>query len=377
MTARQSIVLLIRSLQYGGAEKQITVLANGLARSGHTVSLLVFYAGGPLFDRVSSQVTVRCLQKRHRWHVIGFLGNFFSVLSEMSPDVLYSFLPEANILACLARLRFPRLRVVWGVRTSDLDLMHYGWPTRFSDWLERQFSHWPNLIISNSEAGRHYAMSRGFPDTDRFIVIPNGIDTELFRPNAVSREMVRREWGLLPQETLIGIVGRMDPIKDHSIFLEAAAKLARCRERLRFVSVGTGPTDYAALLKEKAQRLGLAERLIWVGPRGDMPAVYSALDLLVSSSFTESFSNVLGEAMACGIPCVATDVGDAREILGELGAVVPRSDPEALATAMKRMLERAAVEAGSLSARLRQQIVENYSVESLVQRTRAALETIR
>jgi glycosyltransferase involved in cell wall biosynthesis len=114
----------------------------------------------------------------------------------------------------------------------------------------------------------------------------------------------------LPDETLVGIVARLDPMKDYPNFLGAAAKVARREHAVRFVSVGAGPEDCAAVLREQARWLGLDKRMIWAGPRGDLPAVYNALDLLVSSSaFGEGFSNVLGEAMSCGVPCVATDVG--------------------------------------------------------------------
>jgi glycosyltransferase involved in cell wall biosynthesis len=363
-------------LNYGGAEMQVTILANGLARSGHAVSVLVFYPNGPLRERLSPDVTVRCLGKHGRWDVIGFLRGLFRVLDEEQPDVLYTFLPVANLLACLTRLRSPKLKLVWGVRASDVDLARYDWVSRLTYWLERGFSHCPSLIIANSEAGRRYAVSRGFPDNDRFIVIPNGIDVEHFRPDAKLRGAVRAEWGVLPHETLVGIVARLDPMKDYPSFLEAAAKLARRERGLRFVSVGAGPEDYAAVLQEQARALGLEERMIWAGPRSDLPAVYNALDLLVSSSVSEGFSNVLGEAMACGLPCVATDVGDAREILGDSDTVVPPCNPEALVAGIVALLERLRMERASLGTRLRQRIAENFSVEMLVQRTKAALETM-
>jgi glycosyltransferase involved in cell wall biosynthesis len=117
--------------------------------------------------------------------------------------------------------------------------------------------------------------------------------------------------------------------------------------------------------------------MIWAGPRADLPAVHNALDLLVSSSaFGEGFSNALGEAMACGVPCVATDVGDAREILGDGGIVVPPRAPEALAAGMIVLLDRLSFERASLSAGVRRRISENFSVETLVRRTKAALEAI-
>jgi glycosyltransferase involved in cell wall biosynthesis len=356
---------------------QVTTLANGLARSGHAVSLLVFYPNGALRERLSPGVKVRYLEKRGRWDVIGFLRSLFRILDEERPDVLYAFLPVANLLACLLRLRSAKFKVTWGVRASDVDLGHYDWLSRLTYWLERRFSRCPDLIIANSEAGRRYAVSRGFPDNDRFLVIPNGIDVQRFRPDTRLRAEVREQWGVSPDELLVGIVARLDPMKDYPNFLEAAAKLARRENGVRFVSVGTGPEDYAGALRERAHDLGLDKGLIWAGARGDLPAVYNALDLLVSSSaFGEGFSNVLGEAMACGVSCVATDVGDAREILGDGGVVVPPGNADALVAGILTQLERVRLEGSGLSIMVRQRITANFSAEMLVKRTKMALETM-
>jgi glycosyltransferase involved in cell wall biosynthesis len=377
VTGGLGIALLIGSLDYGGAETQITILANGLARTGHAVSVLVFYPNGPLRERLSPDVTVRCLGKRGRWDVISFLRRLFLALNEEQPDVLYAFLPVANLLACLTRLRSPKMKLAWGVRASDMDLTRYDWLSRLTYWLERRFSHCPDLIISNSEAGRRYAVSRGFPDDGRFIVIPNGIDVERFRPDRALRATVRMEWGVLPHEMLVGIVARLDPMKDYPTFLKAAAILARHEPLVRFVSVGAGTAEYSAVLREQAHALGLDKRMIWAGPRGELPAVYNALDLLVlSSAFGEGFSNVLGEAMACGVRCVATDVGDAREILDDSGTVVPPSNPEALAAAILTSLKRVRSEGSSSGAGVRQRVAENFSVDTLVERTMVALESM-
>ncbi len=372
----QSVALLLRSLDYGGAEMQATVLANGLARAGFSVTLLVFYSGGPLRERLSSEVTVRCLGKRGRWDVIGFLCGLLRVLGEERPAVLYAFLPVANLLACLAKLRSRELRVVWGIRASNMDLTRYDWLSRLTYWLERRFSRCPNLIIANSAAGRRHAVSRGFPDDDRFVVIPNGIDVERFRPDSALRAALRAEWGVSSGESLVGIVARLDPMKDHPNFLDAAARLARRDQRVRFVCVGDGPESYKTELHRLASELGLDGRLVWAGARHDMSAVYNALDITSSSSYGEGFSNAIAEAMACGVPCVATGVGDAREILGDCGVVVPPGDSESLAAGIAALLERMRTEGASLGARARGRIVEHFSVETLVRRTREALEAM-
>src|ERR1700727_2933700 len=152
---------------------QLTILANGLARSGNAVSVLVFYPNGPLVKRLSPDVTVRCLEKRGRWDMVGFLSSLFRALDEEQPDVLYGFLPVANLVACLTRLRSPKPKLAWGVRASDVDLARYDWLSGLTYWLERRFSRCPDLIVSNSKSGRRFAVSHGFPDNNHFIVIPN------------------------------------------------------------------------------------------------------------------------------------------------------------------------------------------------------------
>ena len=115
---------------------------------------------------------------------------------------------------------------------------------------------------------------------------------------------------MLEDEKLIGRIARLAPDKGYPIFLEAAALLSKERKDVRFVIAGAGPESYRRQLQLLSQELGLAERLIWAGARPDMPAVYNALDILCSSSDSEGFGLTVAEAMACGVPCVATDVGD-------------------------------------------------------------------
>jgi glycosyltransferase involved in cell wall biosynthesis len=371
------IALMIGTLNYGGAEMQATVLANGLVKAGRDVSVLVSYTGGPLSERLSADVRLHCIGRRNRWDVIRLWRRLFSTLRQESPDVLYAFMPGANLAACLAKLRFPSLKITWGVRASNVDLSQYDWGASVASWLERRLSRWPNLIIANSAAGRRDAVAKGFPDSAKFVVIPNGIDIQRFKPDAALRSKVRAEWGVLPQEILVGIVARLDPMKDHENFLRAAAKLSQGSPGLKFVSVGEGSPALRKKLANEAHRLGLEDRLIWAGRRGDLQAVHNGLDLLASSSaFGEGFSNAIGEAMACGVPCVATDVGDAREILGDVGIVVAPRNPEALATGISEMLQRIQQEGPTLKANIRRRIAENFSVERLAEKTIQALEAI-
>ena len=370
------IAFLIRCLDYGGAERQLVALAKGLSRQGHAVSVATFYAGGSLEkDLREAGVAVIPLNKKSRWDVLGFTGRLVKVMREQRPDVLHGYLGAPNILTVILKLVVPRLRTVWGIRASNMDLDRYDWTARLAYRVERLLSRFADLIIVNSRAGFDYAVAQGFPQ-ERMIVIPNGIDTERFRPDRNSGLELRSEWGVREKELLVGVVARLDPMKDHPTFLKAASLLAEERADVRFVCVGDGPDDCQRELRGLGRQLGLTDKINWAAGRDDMPAVYNALDILVSSSsFGEGFSNVIGEAMACSVPCVVTDVGDSALIVGDNGDVVPPADVEAMKAAISKVADR--IRAADYSRECnRQRIVDRFSVIELEARTEAALSVL-
>ena len=257
-----------------------------------------------------------------------------------------------------------------------MDLSRYDWFWRLSFFLERKLSRFADLIIVNSYAGMEYSAQNGFP-MEKMIVIPNGIETANFSPQPTLREKIRKEWEISNNETLIGLVARLDPKKDHITFLKAAAQVSRVRPDIRFVCVGRGDEVYYERLRHIGDECGLNGRILWAGSRDDMPAVYNGLDILcLSSAFGEGFPNVIGEAMACGVPCVVTDVGDSARIVGDNGIVVPPGQPEALSSGLLEMVARIEKNKEDLADRLRRRIVEEFSVEKMVQLTEAALSDL-
>jgi glycosyltransferase involved in cell wall biosynthesis len=365
------ILFLIRTLQYAGAERQLVTLARGLRQRGHAVTVAVFYAGGPLEEELRKiGVPVRSIQKRGRWDMLGFLWRLIKLVRRESPDVLHGYLSISNIVTALIGIVFPRIRVVWGIRSSNMQLDEYDWLTRVSYRIESQLSRLADLIIANSYAGLRYAVSKGFAG-EKLIVIQNGIDTDLFRPDPRARQRLRAEWGINEDQVLIGMVARVDPMKDHATFLQSAALLAKEDKRFVFACVGRSRESEKQKLVALSKQLGLAGRLIWSDARADMPAVYSALDLLVSSSFGEGFSNVIAEAMACDVPCVATDVGDSAIIVGTKGEVIPPRDAGAMKAAITKCVRKSRV--SSEQQPRRQQIIDRFSVMALEARTEEAL----
>jgi glycosyltransferase involved in cell wall biosynthesis len=368
------VMLLIRSLDVGGAERQVVDLAKGLHRQGHEVLVATFYQAGALAEELDSGGVRRiALDKRGRWDVLSFLVRLRRLLVRERPDVLYSYLGLPNILSALLVRTISGARLVWGVRASNVDLSRYDWFVRFAFLLECRLSRIPNLIIANSNAGKNYHAEKGFPP-DKVVVIPNGIDVNRFRPNLAARAKFRTEWKIKDGEILIGLVARLDPMKDHASFLQAAAIVRERRVDVRFVCIGDGEPRYRANLKQMASDLGLGEAIIWTGVQTDMNTVLNGLDIACSSSSDgEGFSNVVAEAMACCIPCVVTDVGDSAAIVGDTGIVVPTSSPQALADAWQRKLADLETAPRQDAERARRRIVESFSVEKMVSATEKAL----
>jgi glycosyltransferase involved in cell wall biosynthesis len=373
---RMKIAFLVRSLDYGGAERQLVTLAAAFRERGHSVAVIIFYPGGPLEAELhDAGVSVRVLQKRGRWDVAPFLAHLHTVIREERPDVLHGYLAVPNIVATVIQPAFPGLKVVWGQRDSKRDLSHYDWLSRSLTGLSRLLCRFPNLLIVNSRAGFEHAAGKGYP-RQKMVVIPTGIDTERFAPDPAARERLRREWNVRDEERLIGLVGRLDPVKGHRTFLTAAALLMKERDDVRFVCVGDGDPHYANEMRELARTLGLAGRVAWIGARANVAAVYNALDVVCSSSDSEGFPNVLGEAMACGVPCVATDVGDSAWIVADPRYIAPPADPAKLAECVESALTTVAHDDAGVRRALRNRIQSNFSVEHLTEATERAIAAL-
>lgn len=371
------VLFLIRALTAGGAERQVAVLARGFRAAGHDVKVAVFYGGGVLeADLDHADVPLIDLRKKGRWDNAGFLWRLVRMIRREKPDVVYSWLAVANILTGLLCPLFPRARRAWAICASNMDLNRYDWLVRLTTRIEARLSPLSQVLISNSYSGRDYAVEDGFPP-GKLKVVPNGIDTGRFRPDRDAGRQARADWGIEPGQRLVGLVGRLDPMKGHPVFIRAVARLRERLPHVRFVCVGDGPQDYRQSLHELSEQLALSGHLIWAGNRTDMPAVYNALDMAVSSSvYGEGLPNMLGEAMACGIPCVVTRVGDSPWVVDDTGIVVPPDDPAALAEAIAAMLDRLDKDGPALVQTTRRRVEENFSVDSLVKNTLAEFEAL-
>jgi glycosyltransferase involved in cell wall biosynthesis len=369
-TTQISIFLLARSLEVGGAERQLVALAKGLHERGYKVTIGLFYRRGELLrDLEDSGIPVVDLGKKGRWDLAGFVARTAAAVRGAQPDVIYSFLGGANLIAAAIRPFVRSARYVWSVRASNMQLKEYGLTRRLAYRVERTISNLPDLIIANSSAGAAHAIRNGFP-AGKLVVIPNGIDFERFRPDAKLRAAQRRKLALKAGDVAVGVMARLDPMKGHKVFLEAAAIAAARAPKLRFLCIGEGPE--LPELERIRDELGLGDRLSFTGPLEPVSAL-NALDIACSCSvWGEGFSNSVAEAMACGLPVIVTDVGDSAMIAGNAATVVPARAPEALADAI--LAQAAALDRHDPGVP-RARIVENFSPAAMVERTLEAFRS--
>jgi glycosyltransferase involved in cell wall biosynthesis len=266
--------------------------------------------------------------------------------------------------------------VVWGIRSTEVDFSKYDWSFGATFRAGAALSRFVDLIIYNSHAGAQQYRRAGYqPKAD--MVIHNGIDVNRFCNRPDGRSRIRSEWHVRPDQCVVGLVGRFDPMKAQESFLAAAGELTTANPSWRFVLIGDNAGPYALELRRSAGARILGDRLIWAGARDDMPAVYSGLDCLVlASNRGEGLPNAVAEAMACERPCVVTDVGDAAFLVGDTGFVVPIGDQRSLVHACSRLMFENPAQRRQRGAAARRRIATEFSLEHLTSRTGNAFEAL-
>jgi glycosyltransferase involved in cell wall biosynthesis len=361
---------VITDLEVGGAELMLARLVGGFDRDRFDTAVISLGTTGPIGKRLQqSGIPVHALNmKRGRPNPVA-LWRLAQLLRQLKPDIIQTWLYHADLVGLLGRVATRRSRVVWNIRCAELDSRDH--PRSLPPLLRllAALSGRPAAVISNSIAGQRAHERLGYVPP-RWCIIPNGFDTIAFQPDEAARRRLRNELGLAEHVRLVGVLARFHPMKDHATFLRAASLIAPQKPDVHFVAAGAG-VDENRGLANLARELRLESSVHLLPKRGDAPAFLAGLDVAVSSSYSEAFPNVVGEAMACGTPCVVTDVGDSAIIVGETGVVVPPRNPQALADGVMRLLDldRASLEALGRSARER--IVSEYSIERAAARYEA------
>ncbi|HEX5864711.1 MAG TPA: glycosyltransferase [Casimicrobiaceae bacterium] len=353
MSARpRKVLYVITHLWVGGAEATLTRLVTAEPRIADEITVVALRPGGPHADRLrASGVTVVELNFGALLGIPAGLSRLARLIARTRPDIVQGWMYHGDIAAliglALSGLR-RSTRLAWAIRGSDIDFSRYSLQLCLVVKACALLSRLPDLITANSAAGLKTHLGYGYCPR-RAEIVPNGIDMQRFRPDANLRAAVRRELGIPAEAIVVAHVARINPMKDHDGFLAAMAELPDLR---------------ALLIGTDTERLPDRPNLLRLGGRDDVERLLPAADLIVSSSaFGEGFSNALAEGMACGLPAVSTDVGDAALIVGDTGAVVPPRDPRALAAAIRALAGEDPAAHAERARRARARIVQEFSLE--------------
>jgi len=360
------IVHLINGLFTGGAEMMLARLVERMDRSRFEITVITLLASGRLEPRFEQMgVEVLSLGMRRGVPDPRAIVRCSRLLRRLSPDCVQSWMYHSDLLALLAAQLAGAPQIIWGIRSSGAE----GCAAATGPLIQlcALLSRLPDAIVANSEAGRLAHERLGY-DARRIVVIPNGFDLEAFRPEAEARRGVRAELGVAADAVLIGLVGRLHPVKDHETFFRAAGRIEKQIPAAQFLLCGTdvvwGNPGISRMLPEN----GLRRKIHLLGERRDIARLTAALDVATSCSRSEGFPNVIGEAMACGVPCVATDAGDSARIVGDTGIVVPRGDPAALAGGCERLLRLTPEARRALGERARRRVAERFDIGASARR---------
>lgn len=357
---------VITGLEVGGAELALCALLETLQQPENSV--VVLRERSVLSDRVAKLATLHHLDMNPGRAAPGDLLRLRNALSARGehPDVVHAWMYHANLLTSLAMVGL-RTPVIWGIHHSLSDLATEKLRTRAVVRGNALLSRLPTRIRYVSAVAAEQHKQFGF-SAKRAVVIPNGYDTDRLKPDPEARARVRHELDIGPDALVIGMVARVHPTKDHANFLEAAAHFVGNHPDTVFVLVGEGADAGNRPLLGAIEHLGLDRRVRLCGRRADVAALDSAFDIATLSSRGEAFPNAIPEAMACGTPCVATDVGDAAMIMGDTGVVVPPRNAAALSRGWAQLAALSASERSALGLRARQRIIDCFARDAIGRR---------
>jgi len=344
------ILHIITGLGFGGAERLLFNIASESVAAGQSVLVVSLLPGGdfrPLFEAAGIEV-VDLGMRRRRPSLSGLL-RFVFILRARNPMLVQAWLYHANLLA-LAGLLLSGLRrqttLLWGVYCTELPVSHYHWTVR---WLNARLSRLTDGVIYNARRSQDYHRAIGFREP-RSLLLANSVNIERFKPSCELRREVRREMNI-PQDAVVVIaVARVDPMKDWPNLMTAVRPL----RNVITLAIGKG-----------TEALPAQKGFVRIGARDDVHRLLAATDIYVlSSAFGEAQSVALTEAMACGLPVVATDVGDAAFLVPGAGIVVPPNDAIALSAAIDSLARDPSLRE-TLGAAARARIVVSHSARKI------------
>lgn len=364
-----AVMYIISDLSIGGAEMMLYKLLAQTDRERFEPVVISLIDQGALRQRIEALgIPVYTVGMKPGRPSPAGLWRLIRLVRRIKPDLILGWMYHSCLAAELAKIcSRHRAPVLWSIHYSISSLATEKKLTAAVIRICGVLSRLPAKIIYVSHAAQSQHEPLGYR-VENSCVIPNGIDVKEFMPSAQARLSVRRELGIPADALLIGLTGRYHPIKDHITFLRAAALSLKTYPETHFLLVGRDVDQRNQQLCDSIRKLGLANRTHLLGERHDTARLAASLDIFSLSSWGESCPNVVGEAMACGVPCVVTNVGDSVWMVGETGRIIPTRDAGALAAAWKEVIELGPQKRESLGLLARSRVIENFPVQLIMAR---------
>lgn len=324
--------------------------------------------GGKVTSKLKDEgIKVISLNMHSSVIALGKILELRKILRTTNPDIVQTWMYHADFVGGVAAKLAGNLPVIWGIRNSTLDPKFSNPSTiRLVSLNAKLASYLATVIVSNSSSAGNVHVKLGYPE-EKFRIIHNGINLDEFFPDKNAYLSLRKELKISESTPVIGLIGRFDPQKNQNTFIKAASILTQMHSDVNFLMAGSGIEWKNPGLSEQINLAGLAPKFHLLGPREDVPRIMAGLDILASvSTYGESFPNVVAEAMACGVPCVVTDVGDSAHIVDESGIVVPVNDPFAVAEAWASFLKMGKKKKLALSTAARNRIKTHFGISKMV-----------
>ena len=377
MSTPLRVVFVITGLGTGGAETMLFRLLQRIDRHRFAPHVVTLTNGGEIGPGIQALgIPVEALHMRPARPDLAAFMRLRQRLRALQPHILHTWMYHADLLGGVAGRLAGVQRVVWGIRHTDLSAQANKRSTlvvaRLCAWLSRWV---PDSITVNSEVSRQVHGRFGYA-RDKMVVIPNGFDLSRFSPDVLARESVRSELGLARHIPLIGVIGRFHAQKNQLGFVEAMVHLHRHRADVHFLFAGAGVDSENADLMRLVDSAGLHQICHLLGQRNDVPRLMASLDVLALPSVGESFPNVVGEAMACAVPCAVMDVGDSAAIVGQTGRVVEAGNMTGLAGALADLLAMSADGRAALGHLARDRVARMFEIGAVVKQYEALYESL-
>jgi glycosyltransferase involved in cell wall biosynthesis len=359
------LVFVITALGTGGAEMMLYKLLTRINRDRYSPTVISLIDGGVFIGRFHDlDIPVKTLGMKPGVYNPIILLKLRQMLQEIQPDIIQGWMYHANLAAQLANfLALGKAPVFWSIHHSVDSLKAEKLPLATTIKLTALLSSKVEKVIFSAEKGQKQHIQLGYDPTNGDAIGDN-FDLAKYKPASNPQFNLRSSLGLPEDSILIGSVARYHPMKDHANLIEGAAILIANDPKVHFILVGPNVDQQNPALSAQIGKLGIADQVHLLGERQDIPDVMTSFDIFTTSSaYGESFPNVLGEAMSCQIPCVATDIGDSRTVIGETGIVVPPKDPQALADAWQKLIILGQEGRQDLGKQARQRIQDNFNLD--------------